>query len=171
MISVARKINVYLTILAILILSGVFAVNLGISRSAAGSLHYRVFVAGLGIIEGKWSGDTGIAVIGIETEKAVEPGQELKVIDLLVANKSSEKMQFNSDISLIDRSGRHFKLQAKGQPEVWLNPGALSQGTVIISVPKGLPDRDWTLEVKGGNLKEPVILPLRIIKVSEANQE
>jgi len=92
------------------------------------------------------------------------------VIDLLVANNSSEKIRFNSDIGLVDKTGRRFELNAEGQPEVIINPGTLSQGTVIINVPKGVPDSEWILEVKGGNLKESILLPLRILKVTEPNR-
>jgi hypothetical protein len=167
MILIVRKRNVFLAALTVLVLLGLVTVKFSFFSRPA-SLNYRVFVAGIGTIEGKWSGETGIAVVGLETRPAAKAEQELKVIDLLVANNSSEKMQFKSDIGLIDKTGRRFELKAKGQPEVSVNPGALSQGTVIISVPKGVPDQEWILEVKGGNLKEPVLLPLKIIKVIDS---
>lgn len=172
MIFIARKRNVVLAALIVVVVLGMIAVNFRFfSLPAAGDSKYRVFVAGIGTIEGKWSGETGIAVIGLETRPGAKADQELKVIDLLVANNSSEKMLFKSDIGLIDKKGRRFELKAKGQPEVSINPGALSQGTVIIGVPKGLPDQDWVLEVKGGNLQDTVLLPLKIIKVTDLNPE
>lgn len=172
MFFIMRKRNVISAALMVLVLLGLLVVCFGFfARPASGDLNYRVFVSGIGTIEGKWSGETGIAVIGLETRQAAEAEQELKVIDLLVANKSSEKILFNSDIGLLDMTGRRFELKAKGQPEVSIDPGALSQGTVIISVPKGVPDQEWIIEVKGGNLSETVFLPLRIVKVLELNQE
>jgi len=170
MIVVARKRNMVLAALIVLVVLGLPAVNfLFFSRAASGNLNYRVFVAGIGTIEGKWSGETGVAIAGIETRPAAAQ-QESKVIDLLVANNSSEKIRFNSDIGLVDKTGRRFELNAEGQPEVIINPGTLSQGTVIINVPKGVPDSEWILEVKGGNLKESILLPLRILKVTEPNR-
>lgn len=172
MIFIARKRNVVLAVLIVLILLGTIAVNYSFfSLPASGDSKYRVFVAGIGTIEGKWSGETGIAVIGLETRPAAKDDQELKVIDLLVANNSSEKMLFQSDIGLVDKKGRRYELKAKGQTEVSINPGALSQGTVIIGVPKGVPDQDWVLEVKGGNLQDTILLPLKIIKVTDLNSQ
>ncbi len=140
----------------------------GRARSAAvatGDFNYRVFVAGVGTVEGKWCGSTGIAVIGLETRPGPTEEQELKLIDLLVANNSSAELLFNPDLTLVNRRGGRYGLKAKGQPEVLVKPGAMSQGTVIISVPKGFPDREWVLEIRGGNLKEGVVLPLRVAKV------
>lgn len=168
MVFIARKRNVVLAALIGIVFLGMIAVNfMFFSRPVSGDLKYRVFVAGIGTVEGKWSGETGIAVIGLETRPAAKAEQELKVIDLLVVNNSSEKMLFKSDIGLIDKKGRRFELKAKGQPEVSINPGALSQGTVIIGVPKDVPNQDWLLEVKGGNLQDPVLLPLKINKVTD----
>lgn len=131
---------------------------------STGEYNYRVYVAGLGTVEGKWSGETGIAVIGLETRPAPRQGEELKVIDLLIANKSSAKRMFNSDITLVSPDGARYGLRARGQPEVIINPGAISQGTVIINVPRGLPEDGWLLEIKGGNLQETVLLPLRVAR-------
>ncbi|MDT3700891.1 MAG: hypothetical protein RO469_15890 [Thermincola sp.] len=171
MILFVRKRMIFLAGLAVLHVLGMAAVSFGfMSKPASGTLNYRVFVAGIGTIEGKWSGETGIAVMRIETKPDVETDQELKVIDLLVANRSSEDIRFKSDIGLIDKLGRRFELQAEGQPEVSIEPGTLSQGTVMISVPKGVSDQEWLLEVKGGNLKDTVLLPLKVVKVKETSR-
>lgn len=172
MIIIARKKNLSLAAMVVVALLGLLVLKFGFfSRPASGNMDYRVFVAGVGTIEGKWSGETGIVIVGLETRPAAEAEKELKVIDLLVANNGSEQMLFNSDIAMIDKTGRRFGLTAEGQPEVSINPGSLSHGTVIISVPKGVPDSEWILEVKGGNLPESVLLPLRILKVTELNPE
>jgi len=127
--------------------------------------NYRVFVAGIGTVGGKWSGNTGIAVIGLETRPASEKGMELKVIDLLVANNSSVPLLFKSNINLVNQWGERFGIKAEGQPEVVIKPGSLSQGTVIIDVRKGFSDRDWLVEIAGGNLPEKILLPLRVVKM------
>ncbi len=150
-------------ICAVLVLTGLW------SRKETGVLvnepNYRVFVAGLGTVEGRWSGQIGIAIIGLETRSAAAAEEEQKVLDLLVANQGSAPVQFDADITLIDPQGRRYGLKAREQPAVQINPGTLSQGTVIINVPKGNPDENWTVEIKGGNLKDGVILPLRVVKV------
>ena len=127
--------------------------------------NYRVFVAGIGTVGGKWSGNTGVAVIGLETRPASEKGLELKVIDLLLANNSSAPMVFKSSITLVNQWGERFGIKAEGHPEVIVNPGSLSQGTVIIDVRQGIPDRDWLVEIAGGNLPERILLPLRVVKI------
>ncbi|MCL4439478.1 MAG: hypothetical protein M1609_02465 [Firmicutes bacterium] len=160
-----KRLFIAAALVLFIILVGLAAGHHRFSGVAAGDFNYRVFVAGVGTVEGKWSGDTGIAVIGLEARPAPEQGNELKVIDLLIANSGSVKVVFRSDITLINRQGRRYSLKAKGQPEVAINPGALSQGTVIISVPSGIPDNDWLLEIRGGNLKDDVVLPFRVIKV------
>lgn len=129
--------------------------------------NYRVFVAGTGTVEGRWCGETGIALIGLETRPAPLKGEELKIIDLLVANGGSEVLQFNADVSLINNHGERYSIESESQPKVYVNPGTLSQGTVIINVPEGNPDNNWFLEIKGGNLGEGVVLPLKVLKVVE----
>lgn len=136
-----------------------------LALDSGNDFNYRVFVAGVGTVGGKWSGNTGVAVIGLETRPAPEEGQELKVIDLLVANSGASPVIFNSDITLVNQWGERFGIKAEGQPEVVVHPGTLSQGTVIISVPKGSSDRDWLMEIAGGNLPEKIFLPLRVIKI------
>ncbi len=153
----------------LLILTAI-SVAIGYARFApvsADNLDYRVFVAGLGTVNGKWCGNTGIAVIGLETRPASEEGKELKVIDLLIANNSSVNLIFNPDIVLLNRHGQHYGLEAEGQPAVVIKAGTMSQGTVVISVPQGIPDIEWLLKIKGGNLTEGVILPLRVVKTVE----
>ena len=154
-----------MALIAFLATAAFLAINVSLTKESMSEFNYRVFVAGTGTVEGKWSGETGVAIIGIETRPAREQENELKVIDLLVANNSSEKKVFNSDIALINQRTGRFGLQGLDQPEVVINPGALSQGTVIISVPIGIPDSDWTLEIKGGNLEQGILLPLRVVKV------
>jgi hypothetical protein len=129
-------------------------------------MDYRVFVAGLGTVQGKWCGQTGIAIMGLETRPASEKGNELKVIDLLIANSGEKDMIFNSEVSLVDSAKGRYGINGNTQPEVVVRAGMLSQGIIIISVPKGIPDSKWTLESKGGNLKDTVILPLKVQKVT-----
>lgn len=167
MLMVIKRKTVILGTLAILtVIGGIAVLNSGLLGTAAGDFDYRVFVAGIGTIEGKWSGETGIAVVGLETRPDTEQGRELKVVDLLIANSGSAKTEFRSDVFLINRKGEKYGLKAEGQPKVVINPGALSQGTVVISVPKGIPDNDWLLQISGGNLPENVLLPLRVIKAT-----
>lgn len=129
--------------------------------------NYRIFVAGIGTVEGKWQGEIGVAVIGLETRPAAVEKEELKVIDILITNGRSEELHFNPDIALINPKGERFGLQAEGQQQVMIKPGAMSQGTVIINVPRGTPEMSWMMEIKGGPFKDGVIMPLRVQKVKE----
>lgn len=137
------------------------------SGASVNESNYRVFVAGIGTIEGKWQGEIGIALVGLETRPAPIENEELKVIDLLITNGRSDQLHFNSDITLINPKGERYGLKAKGQQQVMIKPGATSQGTVIINVPKGTPDRFWMMEIKGGPFKDGVILPLKVQKSKE----
>lgn len=148
--------------LALLLLIGGAANMASVSGD---DFNYRVFIAGIGTVGGKWSGNTGVAVIGLETRPASEKGMELKVVDLLVANNSSAPVVFKSNVTLVNQWGERFGIKAEGQPEVVVNPGSLSQGTVIIDVRKGFPDRNWLVEIAGGNLPEKILLPLRVVKI------
>lgn len=146
------------------IISILFIIPTGASVTES---NYRIFVAGIGTVEGKWHGEIGIAVVGLETRPAPIVNEELKVIDLLITNGRSEPLHFNPDITLINPKGDRYGLKASGQPQVIIKPGAMSQGTVIINVPKGTPDKFWMMEIKGGPLKDGVILPLNIQKLKE----
>lgn len=148
-----------------IVIAGIYSENF--KSVSVNESNYRVFVAGLGTVEGRWCGETGIAVIGLETRPAPVQSEELKVIDLLVANGGSVPVQFDADVTLTDPQGKRYSLRAKDQPKVQINPGALSQGTIIINVPKGTPDKDWMVEIKGGHLKDGVVLPLRVVKIKE----
>lgn len=165
MILIFRKATVWLlTATFILSIVGVIVAENKLREASTANYDYRVFVSGLGTVEGKWCGNIGVAIIGLETRPTPEEGKELKVIDLLVVNSSSQKITFNPDINLINSRGQKYGLSAKEQPEVVIQPGTMSQGTLMIDVPKGVPDEEWLMEVKGGNLKKGVTLPLRIIK-------
>jgi len=166
MLMIFKRQTVIFTALIIIVVLAAMVWGISMFKDAfASGFNYRVFVAGIGTVEGKWCGDTGIAVIGVETRPAPEKGYELKLIDLLVANSSSGNLVFNPDISLVNNEGKKYGLKAHGQPEVIVKAGNLSQGTIIISVPEGIPDKEWQIEIKGGNLKEGIMLPLRVMKV------
>jgi len=168
MVLVFKKQAVWCIIAAIIVMAGGAAWMKGQPDQAVGAeLDYRVFVTGLGTIKGKWSGKTGIAVLGVETGKVPEEGQELKVIDLLVFNGSSEDLVFNPDLTLIRGEGDSYGLKAGEQPEVIVRPGKMSQGTVIIGIPAGVPDNQWILQIKGGNLVNSITLPLRVVKARD----
>ena len=136
----------------------------GHAATGTGSMNYRVFVAGVGTVDGKWCGQTGIAIIGLKTGPAAEKDMELKAIDLLVANQSENPLVFDPDIAIITEDGFRYGLKAINQQQVVIKPDTLSQGTVLISVPKGTKNEGCLLEIKGGNLKDGLILPLRVIK-------
>lgn len=166
MIWFLKKRTMWFLLTVLVLLVGILAIKtFRFTPVSAEDFNYRVFVAGLGTVDGKWAGSTGIALIGLETRPASEQDRELKVVDLLITNNSSTSLVFDSDISLVDSHGNRFGLKAQDQPEVVIKPGAMSQGTVIIDVPKGVPDNEWLLEIKGGSLLEGMILPLRINKV------
>ena len=165
MVLIVDRRTMLLFLVSIIIVAGGLFAGSWFATVAADDFNYRVFVAGIGTVEGKWSGDTGIALIGLETRPAMSEEEELKVIDLLIANSRSDSMAFDSDIALVNKKGERFTINAKNQPEVVIAPGALSQGAIIINVPKGVPDSDWLLHIKGGHLKGEVILPLYVVKV------
>lgn len=158
-----------------LIITGLFliiatVIGIWLIRPTGASIadsNYRIFLAGIGTVEGKWQEEIGIALIGLETRPAPIQNEELKVIDLLVTNGRSEQLHFNPDITLINPKGEHYGLKAKGQQQVMIKPGTMSQGTVIINVPRGTPDSFWVMEIKGGPLKNGVILPLKVQKIKE----
>lgn len=166
MIFIIRK-NRLLIVAAVLILTaaGLTVLQNDDIGTGAEEMDYRVFVAGIGTVAGKWCGQAGIAVIGVETRPAAEEDMELKFIDLLVANSAKTQLDFNPDISVTVKDGRKYGLQGSTQPQVAIKPGTLSQGTIVISIPKGIPDADCSLEIRGGNLKGGITLPLRVIKV------
>lgn len=126
---------------------------------------YRVYVHGVGTVQGAWGGRLGIAVIGVETKPDTNPEKELKVITLLVANQSREKIRFDPDIALVDHKGNTYALHGAAQPMVEIAPGTLSKGVVIIDVPRGIKDESWRLTVTGGPLPGPVTLPLQVVTV------
>ena len=136
---------------------------------SADNFKYRVYVTGVGPVEGRWGGRTGIAVIGVKTLPALSESNELKTVDLLIANSSSSDLIFDPDITLINHLGQRFGLKGKGQPEVLIKPGSLSHGTVQIEVPKGISDDKWALEIKGGHLSKGVCLPLKVVKTINDN--
>lgn len=123
---------------------------------------YRVFVVGVGTVEGKWCGNTGVAVIKLQTQPARKEGKDLKIVDLLIANRGSESMKFYPDIALVNRRGEQYGLKGNRQPEVVIGPGELSSGTVIIDVPRGIPDDEWHIKISRGNIEGEIILPLRV---------
>jgi len=166
MIIMIRKIRIMILAAALIVTAAGFAVmqNYDIGTGAE-EMDYRVFVAGVGTVAGKWCGQAGIAVIGVETRPAAEEDMELKFIDLLVANSGRTQLDFAPDIGVAVKDGRKYGLQGSTQPQVVIKPGTLSQGTVVISIPKGIPDTDCSLEIRGGNLKGEIMLPLRVIKV------
>lgn len=165
MIWFLKKRTVWFLLIVLVFVGGLAVKTLEFTAVSTDNYNYRVFIAGLGTVDGKWCGSTGIALIGLEMRPAPEQDRELKVVDLLITNNSSTSLVFDSDISLVDSHGNRFGLEAQDQPEVVIKPGAMSQGTVIIDVPKGVPDNEWLLEIKGGSLLEGMILPLRINKV------
>lgn len=128
---------------------------------------YKVFVSGVGTVEGVWAEKLGIALIGLQTKPAPEPDRELKYIDVLVANAGDEPIVFNPDFTLTDKKGSQYVLTSDGQPQAEIKPGTMSQGTVIIDVPKGIKDEDLTLEIKGGCLPQGVVMPLKVSKVNK----
>ena len=132
---------------------------------------YRVYVSGVGTVQGAWAGRLGIAVIGSETKADTNPEKELKVITLLVANQSKEKIRFAPDIALIDHQGNTYALHGTAQPTVEIAPGALSQGMVIIDVPRGVKDEDWRVTISGGPLPGPVTLPLQVVTMKVKKPE
>jgi len=166
MIITIRKIRLLILAAALIMTAAGFAVlqNYDIGTGAE-EMDYRVFVAGIGTVAGKWCGQAGIAVIGVETRPAAEEDMELKIIDLLVANSAKTQLDFDPDISVTVKDGKKYGLQGSTQPQVAIKPGTLSQGTIIISIPKGIPDTDCSLEIRGGSLKGGVTLPLKVIKV------
>jgi len=168
MLVITDRRSLYFMIVTLIIVTvGLTVASFRLVSALSEEFNYRVFVAGIGTVDGKWCGDTGIAIIGLETRPSPEKGKELKVIDLLIANNSSIEKKFDSDIYLLNPAGNRYGIKAKGQPEVIIGPGALSQGTVIISVPRGIPDNKWFMEVKGGGLGGEVILPLKVMKVMD----
>ncbi|MBU7008624.1 hypothetical protein [Phosphitispora fastidiosa] len=167
MIIIIRKIRLLILAAALILTAAGFAVlqshDIG---TGAEEMDYRVFVAGMGTVAGKWCGQAGIAVIGVETRPAAEEDMELKFIDLLVANSGKTQLDFAPDIGIAVKDGRKYELHGPSQPQVVIKPGALSQGTVVISIPEGIPETDCSLEIRGGNLKsEKIMLPLRVITV------
>ncbi len=165
MVFVIRKIWLLVfTIAFILTAAGIIVLQDPGCGTGVDEMNYRVFVAGMGTVAGKWCGQAGIAVIGVETKPAGDKEMDLKFIDLLVANNGTTPLDFDPDISVHVKDGRKYGLQGSAQPRVTINPGALSQGTVVISLPRGIADPDCTLEIRGGHLKEGVRLPLRVIK-------
>lgn len=132
---------------------------------------FKIYVRGLGTVQGAWAGPVGIAVTGVETRPDGDPGKELKVITLLVSNRDKKKVRFDPDIGLADLRGNKYSLQGADQPEVLIAPGATSQGTVIIDIPRGIKDEDWRLVISGGPLPGPVSLPLRVVTVKPVEPE
>lgn len=137
------------------------------TKGQAVSGKYRVFVSGTGTVEGAWSGSIGIAVIGVATKAAPEPDKELKVIDVLITNAGNDSINFNPDFILVNKQGEEYILTPDGQPEVIIKPGTMSQGTVIIDVPRGTTDEDLTFEVKGGCFPTGIKLPLKVQKITQ----
>ena len=131
------------------------------------SLGFKIYVQGLGTVRGAWTGSMGIALIGVETRPDTDPAKELKVMTLLVANQSKKIIRFEPDIALVDKQGKAYDLQGASQPQVEIAPGTLSQGVVIIDVPKGNRDENWTLKLSGGPITGAVSLPLRVVTVKE----
>jgi hypothetical protein len=125
----------------------------------------------VGTVQGAWAGRLGIAVIGVETKSDTNPEKELKVITLLVANQSKEKIRFDPDIALVDHKGNTYALHGAAQPMVEIAPGDLSQGVVIVDVPRGIKDEDWRLTISGGPLPGPVNLPLQVVIVKPTKPE
>lgn len=132
---------------------------------------FKIYVYGQGTVQGAWAGPLGIAVTGVETRPDNDREKELKVISVLVKNQSSKQVRFDPDISLKDLGGNTYVLHGASQPAVEIAPGEVSQGTVIIDVPRGIKDEDWRLIVSGGPLPELVSLPLRVLKVQSAKPE
>lgn len=166
-ITVRKNYLVFLLGVSVMVLSIWYFLNTRLIYTAVNDANYKVFVAGTGTVEGQWCGETGIAIIGLETRPAPQESNELKVVDLLITNGGSTDTKFNSDVTLINQSGARFGLKAAEQPEVLIRAGATSQGTVILSVPRGIPESEWLLEIKGGNLQDGVFLPLKINKVRD----
>jgi len=130
-----------------------------------GNLGFKIYVHELGTVKGAWAGRLGIAVIGVETRPDTDPAKELKVITLLVVNRNKEKIRFDPDVALVDDKGNSYALHGAGQPLVEIAPGEVSQGVVIIDVPKGVKDEYWRFNISGGPLPGPVSLPLKVVAV------
>lgn len=163
-----KKILVSLGFILVTFLFGI-SFHPALENVLARDFDFRIFVAGVGTVEGKWCQTTGLAIIGLETRPSPVDGQDLKIIDLLVANNGSAPLLFDADINLVTKQGKRFGLTAAGQPQVVVNPGEISQGTVMINVPEGMPDDQWVLEIKGGSLHEGVTLPIVEPKIKAKN--
>lgn len=163
-----RLISVIVPVLLLVTVAG-YRMEKVMTKPVQDDSGFRVYVHGQGTVQGVWAGHLGIAVIGVETRPDTDRGKELKVISLLVSNQNKEKVRFDPDIGLKDPRGEIYLLHGAGQPVVEIAPGAVSQGTVIIDVPRGIKDGDWRLTITGGPLPEPVDLPLKVITV-QANK-
>lgn len=166
-----RLIKAAVLFLTILAITGYGMLKVVTKTVQAENPVFKIYVNGLGTVQGAWAGPVGIAVTGVETRPDNSPDKELKFITLLVSNREKKAVRFDPDIGLADRRGNKYSLQGANQPEVQIAPGSTSQGTVIIDVPRGKKDEDWRLIISGGPLPGPVNLPLQVVLVKTARPE